>query len=127
MLIRAGWPAASWPGIRLSPSTLIAKIRISVISGARIRRSTRKMVADACTPETTPVGSRRLECRSSVALLTGARRSGTAEGAGLDDQQHQRDHVRQQRTTGQRDDAGGGLCGEPRAGDVRGERPEDGG
>ena len=42
-----GWPAGSSPGISTRPSTLIAKMTIRMISGARIRRMITKMVAEA--------------------------------------------------------------------------------
>ena len=45
--MRARWPSGLMPGISVSPTTLTKKMTIRMISGARIRRMTRKMVADA--------------------------------------------------------------------------------
>ena len=67
-----GAPAASCPGMRLSPSTLTAKIRISVISGTRIRRSTRKIGAEAWTPDPARAASRPRPVPG--ALVTAVRR-----------------------------------------------------
>ena len=55
-----GWPAGSCPGISVRPSTLIAKMTIRMISGARIRRMMTKIVAEAWSPE--PSRARQLMC-----------------------------------------------------------------
>ena len=45
--MRHGRPCGSWPGINVRPTVLIAKITIRTISGTRIRRMTKKIVAEA--------------------------------------------------------------------------------
>jgi hypothetical protein len=97
------------------PTTLTEKMTMRVISGARIRRITRKIVEDAwfddsmCTRNWVRlVGSRRLNsCAQKInsGLLTGAPASTAMEGDGFDHQQHYRNQVGQQCATGQGDHA----------------------
>ena len=64
--MRAGWPSGSTPGINVRPMTLIEKMTMRVISGARIRRMTRKMVEDAWLDDSM--------CAWDGTRLTGSRR-----------------------------------------------------
>ena len=45
--MRAGWPSGPIPGISVRPTTLTEKMTMRMISGARMRRITRKIVEDA--------------------------------------------------------------------------------
>ena len=65
--MRQGRPSASWPGISVSPSVLTAKMTIRTISGARMRRRTRKIVAEAWVADA--IGTRRRRHRPLRALL----------------------------------------------------------
>ena len=60
-----GRPSASWPGISFSPSVLTAKMTIRTISGARMRRRTRKIVAEAWVADA--IGTQRRRPRRSGA------------------------------------------------------------
>ena len=125
----AGCRRASWPGIRVSPSTLTAKITISTISGVRIRRRIRKIVAEACTeeqrdPAAHPLGQLLVVLQQppperEQRIPHAATPSATVVGHGLDHQQHHRDHVGEQRAAGQRHHAGRGRPGQPLAGTAR--------
>src|SRR3954454_11075895 len=124
--IRFGWPWASWPGVRDSPNTLIAKITISRIRGTRIRLRIRKMLADVCGSESSGTvrttrgsfpgsGSASNLCQNaSNGFAMAGLRLAALEGDGLDDEQHDRHHVGEQRATRQGDHRGRHLRGHPR-------------
>src|SRR4051794_18559238 len=126
--MRAALPSGSTPGTRVRPMTLTEKMTMRVISGARIRRITRKIVDDAwlddsrCARAGTRCGG---SCRpnswvqkTSSGLLTVAPASPAVEGDGLGHQQHDRDQVGQQGAAGQGDDAGRGDHADAPRGDL---------
>ena len=78
--MRHGRPSASWPGISVRPRVLIAKITIRTISGARIRRMTRKIVAEAFLE--VDIGTRQ----------RGARRTGSVGEQAVPEQQQRIAH-----------------------------------
>src|SRR4051794_10629096 len=99
-----------------SPRTLTAKIVISTISGARIRRRTRKTVSDACAAD---AAAARVDARRARRwFLFTPVRSAAVEGDGVHHEEHDGDDVGQQRTAGERDDAGRPAGGEAGRGDV---------
>src|SRR3712207_2066951 len=109
-----GRPSASWPGITVRPTTLIEKIAISTIKGARTRRRTRKTVSEARLADAADASNRARRARRSSSsrrlrraqnvsrgLPTAASGSPAVEGDGLDHQQDDGDEVGQQRAPGQ--------------------------
>src|SRR5512144_2026674 len=113
-------PFGFCPGINVRPSTLTAKIRISPINGARIRRNTRKIVTDASAADASGTRrclwrtlsdcgpkSRRHKSKSGCANATFP--SPTVERHRLDGDQHDGHDVGQQRAPGERDDARHGV------------------
>src|SRR3954454_10509369 len=113
--IRSGLPWASRPGMSDSPSTLTAKITMRTIKGIRTRRSTRNTPADERFGLS--AGRGRLATMTSSAAL---------EGDGLDHKEHHRNHVGEQRTTGERHHGGRLFLGDrARADHVRRVGPYD--
>src|SRR5688572_5885764 len=116
--MRYGRPSGSSPGMIVRPRTLTAKMTISTINGIRMRRSTRKIDADARAAEAAAArtGSRRRGRRSSSrlnrstriwssGLATATLLSAAVEADRLHDEEYDGDDVGQQRSPGQRDDA----------------------
>src|SRR5687768_11371831 len=96
--MRSGRPSASRPGMRDSPRTLMAKMRMSTTRGARILRSTRKTPAEDRWGPSSGRGGRGTATVVLAAL----------EGGGLDHEQRDRDHVGEQGST-REGHHGGGL------------------